>query len=280
MRIQPRRPSLPAEVPSALAAFAFGQRAAIVVGEVHHRAVPGVARRMGDAARRVPLRHRQGAVRQEDSTGPDVRGGSDEWISLAATEIAGDQLTPLRTFGFSRPRPICPASRRARNRPCSRTSQNTTSRTRVSGLRVPARREIQLRVEAVNRWYVHDWNTLDNKIRSSIVEGVSVFLSMFDVPSVARVFCPAAPEARRFHDPAGCGRCSACSATSCSTCRRCRTARSPPRWRRCGRRASHRSTRSRSSSCCSRPRARERSASPPRTRWTRPAACGRSRPRG
>ena len=55
--------------------------------------------------------------------------------------------------------------------------------------------EIRLRVEAVNRWYVHDWNTLDNKIRSSIVEGVSVFLSMFDLPSVARVFCPAAPGA-------------------------------------------------------------------------------------
>ena len=63
--------------------------------------------------------------------------------------------------------------------------------------------EIRLRVEAVNRWYVHDWNTLDNKIRSSIVEGVSVFLSMFDLPSVARVFCPAAPEARRYLDPAG-----------------------------------------------------------------------------
>ena len=56
--------------------------------------------------------------------------------------------------------------------------------------------EIRLRVEAVNRWYVHDWNTLDNKIRSSIVEGVSVFLSMFDLPAVARVFCPPAPQAR------------------------------------------------------------------------------------
>ena len=62
--------------------------------------------------------------------------------------------------------------------------------------------EIRLRVEAVNRWYVHDWNTLDNKIRSSIVEGVSVFLSMFDLPSVARVFCPAAPEARQRQRPA------------------------------------------------------------------------------
>ncbi len=55
--------------------------------------------------------------------------------------------------------------------------------------------EIRLRVEAVNRWYVHDWNTLDNKIRSSIAEGVSVFLSMFDLPSVTRVFCPPAPPA-------------------------------------------------------------------------------------
>ena len=57
--------------------------------------------------------------------------------------------------------------------------------------------EIRLRVEAVHRWYVHDWNTLDNKIRSSIVEAVSVLLSMFDVPAVAREFPPPAPEARR-----------------------------------------------------------------------------------
>ena len=50
------------------------------------------------------------------------------------------------------------------------------------------------RVEAVKRWFVHDWQTLDNKIRSSIVEGVSVFLAMFDMPDVAKVFCPAAPD--------------------------------------------------------------------------------------
>ena len=49
------------------------------------------------------------------------------------------------------------------------------------------------RVEAVNRWFVHDWQTLDNKIKSSIVEGVSVFLAMFDMPDVAKVFCPVAP---------------------------------------------------------------------------------------
>ena len=50
------------------------------------------------------------------------------------------------------------------------------------------------RVEAVKRWFVHDWQTLDNKVKSSIVEGVSVFLAMFDMPDVARVFCPGAPE--------------------------------------------------------------------------------------
>ena len=49
------------------------------------------------------------------------------------------------------------------------------------------------RVEAVKRWFVHDWQALDNKIKSSIVEGVSVFLAMFDMPDVAKVFCPSAP---------------------------------------------------------------------------------------
>ena len=56
--------------------------------------------------------------------------------------------------------------------------------------------DLRLRVEAVNRWYQHDWNMLDNKIRSSIVEGISVFLSMFDLPAVARVFCPPPPRPR------------------------------------------------------------------------------------
>ena len=54
--------------------------------------------------------------------------------------------------------------------------------------------EIRDRVEAVKRWFVHDWQTLDNKVKSSIVEGVSVFLAMFDMLDVAKVFCPEAPE--------------------------------------------------------------------------------------
>ena len=54
--------------------------------------------------------------------------------------------------------------------------------------------EVRERVEAVKRWFVNDWQMLDNKIKSSIVEGVSVFLAMFDMPDVAKVFCPDAPE--------------------------------------------------------------------------------------
>ncbi|MDE0652231.1 MAG: TraM recognition domain-containing protein [bacterium] len=50
------------------------------------------------------------------------------------------------------------------------------------------------RVAAVARWYQYDWLQLDPKLRTSIVEGVSVFLSMFDLPDVARVFCPPPPQ--------------------------------------------------------------------------------------
>ena len=57
-------------------------------------------------------------------------------------------------------------------------------------------RDVRLRVDAVKRWYLHDWLALDNKVKSSIVEGVSVFLSMFDLPDVARVFCPPPPPVR------------------------------------------------------------------------------------
>ena len=59
------------------------------------------------------------------------------------------------------------------------------------------------RVEAVGRWYANDWQKLDNKIKSSIVEGVSVFLSIFDLPEVARVFCPPCPPDRLEAQPPG-----------------------------------------------------------------------------
>ncbi len=50
----------------------------------------------------------------------------------------------------------------------------------------PEQRELQ----TVIRWHAHDWSKLDSRLRSSIAEGVSVFLSLFDQPDVADVFCP------------------------------------------------------------------------------------------
>ena len=52
--------------------------------------------------------------------------------------------------------------------------------------------ELKEQVEAIERWYRNDWMALDAKVRTSIVEGISVFLSLFDQPQVASVFCPAA----------------------------------------------------------------------------------------
>jgi hypothetical protein len=46
-------------------------------------------------------------------------------------------------------------------------------------------------LQAVKRWFSEDWKRIEPKLRTSIVEGISVFLSLFDDnPKVKRVFCP------------------------------------------------------------------------------------------
>ena len=46
-------------------------------------------------------------------------------------------------------------------------------------------------LDGVKRWFYHDWRRIENKLRTSIVEGISVFLSLFDDnPMVKRAFCP------------------------------------------------------------------------------------------
>ena len=129
----------------------------------------------------------------------------DDWITIDAAAMRGDeaQTFALTALGFA-PHPSRPDRRRARTNAAvlKHVKEHTITHDRERAESASAQ-EIRLRVEAVHRWYVHDWNTLDNKIRSSIVEGVSVFLSMFDLPIVARVFCPPAPDARQRRRPAG-----------------------------------------------------------------------------
>lgn len=46
-------------------------------------------------------------------------------------------------------------------------------------------------VEAVRRWFHNDWMRIEQRLRTSIVEGISFFLSLFDDnPALKRVFCP------------------------------------------------------------------------------------------
>lgn len=55
----------------------------------------------------------------------------------------------------------------------------------------PDRDRKKQQLAAVKRWFEHDWKKIDNKLRTSVVEGISVFLSLFDDnPDVKRVFCP------------------------------------------------------------------------------------------
>ncbi len=49
----------------------------------------------------------------------------------------------------------------------------------------------EARFAAVKRWFEDDWMRIEPKLRTSIVEGVSVFLSLFDDnPQVKYAFCP------------------------------------------------------------------------------------------
>jgi len=51
--------------------------------------------------------------------------------------------------------------------------------------------EKRAQFEAVRRWFDDDWMRLEPKLRTSIVEGISVFLSLFDDnPGVKYTFCP------------------------------------------------------------------------------------------
>ena len=120
----------------------------------------------------------------------------DVWITIKTSDVRDEaQIIALEAIGF-RPHPTRPDHQRAHaDQPVVDHLDAHTITYKRERIENATTMEIRLRVEAVNRWYEHDWNTLDNKIRSSIVEGVSVFLSLFDLPSVARVFCPPAPGA-------------------------------------------------------------------------------------
>src|SRR5436309_7161314 len=68
-------------------------------------------------------------------------------------------------------------------------SRETQSGERSEGIIEDEKKRQQF--DAVKRWFYQDWARIEPKLRTSIVEGISVFLSLFDDnPDVKRVFCP------------------------------------------------------------------------------------------
>jgi hypothetical protein len=83
-----------------------------------------------------------------------------------------------------------PDSPTARNALQKLAIEPTVQHEPIAGGVDPDRRE---QLDSVKRWYNGDWRNLDKKLQSSIVEGISVFLSLFDDnPRVKRTFCPPA----------------------------------------------------------------------------------------
>jgi hypothetical protein len=68
-------------------------------------------------------------------------------------------------------------------------AKNVSFRVAKSNSNVWLTRRHQL--QAIDRWYKHGWSRLDTRLRSSITEGIVVFLSLFDDnPLVHDTFCP------------------------------------------------------------------------------------------
>ena len=48
-------------------------------------------------------------------------------------------------------------------------------------------------MEGIERWYRNDWSRLAEQTKTNVVEGLSVFLGVFDKPEVQRKFAPGPP---------------------------------------------------------------------------------------
>ena len=81
--------------------------------------------------------------------------------------------------------------------------RSSGSRSRSTGRRRIRTHPEQL--DVVRRWYAQDWLAIDPKLRSSIIEGLSVFLSVCDLPDVAATFCPPKPATEPAASPAAPG---------------------------------------------------------------------------
>jgi hypothetical protein len=110
-----------------------------------------------------------------------------------APNIYGDHAADLTALGFvhdlKEDRHLALATPELRD---TLKRRGIRSEARMVLDRAQANPEKLAQFEAVERWFKNDWQRIEPKLRTSIVEGVSVFLSLFDDnPKVKKVFCPA-----------------------------------------------------------------------------------------
>jgi hypothetical protein len=115
------------------------------------------------------------------------------WIALTAN-IYGDRIEDLAGLGFvhdaNQDRFLAPDTAELRQTLRKRGIPHE-SRSLLDPSQADPERLDQL--QAVKRWFEEDWRRIEPKLRTSIVEGISVFLSLFDDnPKVKKVFCPKA----------------------------------------------------------------------------------------
>ena len=123
----------------------------------------------------------------------DVRDEPAMRVRVAAADFAGAAAALGRFGPWSR-------ERGALSAPMTRELLDALEQAGIEAERErpaspPLAADAEGRLEAAERWLEHDWQHLDTKLRTSIVEGVSSFLGIFDQPDVARAFCPGPPAA-------------------------------------------------------------------------------------
>jgi hypothetical protein len=56
---------------------------------------------------------------------------------------------------------------------------------------IRAKMRYSLQFDSVNYWYWEHWKFFRHEVKTSIIQGIAVFLSLFEAdPDVRRVFCP------------------------------------------------------------------------------------------
>ena len=159
--------------------------------QVHHPPSQGRLR-LRHPLRCLPVRHLSDASRRSGFTEAEEIVSGRHYVPSRRRSTESAPRTS-QAFGFvhdpKEDRYLAPSHARAARRCLQSKAIDCESRSVLDPHKADPEKLEQL--EAVKRWFNDDWRRIEPKLRTSIVEGISVFLSLFDDnPKVKRVFCP------------------------------------------------------------------------------------------